>query len=244
MEYPPERYRFVFNEVSELDLWGKPGQKQGEQHTTPGDYTMFGLIPKDEKFFIMFNEMMHNLLEGAKLLKDMMDHFEDPVGSQKKIKDVEHKGDQITHQILGKLNASFITPLDREDIHGLSSALDDVLDFIDASAARFVTYDIPSTSPEAKELAFLILKGCQVLEKAIANLGKDPKAILHCCVEANELENEADRVLRDAIKRLFKEEKDPITLIKWKEIYETMEIATDKIEDVADILETIVVKNA
>jgi hypothetical protein len=205
---------------------------------------MFGLIPKDEKFFAMFKEMSQNTIAGAELLKDMLDHFDDPVASQKKIKDIEHAGDQITHDIIKKLNKSFITPFDREDIYALSAALDDILDLVDASAQRVVMYNVEKPTPEAKELAFLILKCCQTIHKAVGLLGGKLEPIAELCMEVNALENEADRVCREAISRLFDEEKDPIQLIKWKEIYETLERATDKCEDAANILESVVVKNA
>jgi predicted phosphate transport protein (TIGR00153 family) len=204
---------------------------------------MFGLIPKDEKFFAMFKDMTKNIIEGARLLKEMMDNFEDPAASQRMIKDVEHKGDSLTHEIIKKLNKSFVTPLDREDIYALSAALDDILDLIDASAQRFVMYNVEKPTPEAKELAFLILQSCQAVEKAVSHLGDKFEHIYEHCVEVNALENEADRVCREAISRLFDEEKDPIQLLKWKEIYETLEKATDKCEDAANILESVVVKN-
>jgi predicted phosphate transport protein (TIGR00153 family) len=205
---------------------------------------MFGLIPKDEKYFAMFKEMTVTIIEGANLLKDMMDHFENPAASQKKIKDVEHKCDQLTHDIIKKLNKSFITPFDREDIYALSSALDDIMDLIDASAQRFVMYNVEKPTQEAKELAFIILKSCQAIDKAVGILGGKLEPISEYCVEVNALENEADRVCREAISKLFDEEKDAIQLIKWKEIYETLERATDKCEDAANILESVVVKNA
>ena len=126
---------------------------------------MFGMIPKDEKFFVMFREMTWNIIEGAELLKDMLDNFHDPVASQLRIKEVEHNGDSLTHDIIKKLNKSFVTPLDREDIYALSGALDDILDLIDASAQRFVMYNVEKPTPESKELAFLILKSCQVIER-------------------------------------------------------------------------------
>jgi len=205
---------------------------------------MFGLIPKDEKFFLLFKEMTTTIIEGAQLLKDMMDNFTDPALSQQRIKDVEHKADQLTHDIIKKLNKSFVTPLDREDIYALSAALDDILDLIDASAQRVVMYNVEKPTPEAKELSFLILKSCQTIDKAVALLGGKLEPIAEYCMEVNSLENEADRVCREAISRLFDEEKDPIKLIKWKEIYETLERATDKCEDAANILESVVVKNA
>ena len=205
---------------------------------------MFGLIPKEEKFFVLFKDMAHNIVAGAELLKDMLDNFHDPVTSQRKIKDVEHQGDALTHDIIKKLNKSFVTPLDREDIYALSAALDDILDLIDASAQRVVMYNVEKPTPEAKELAFIILKSCQTIEKAVALLGGRLEPISEYCVEVNALENEADRVCREAVSRLFDEEKDPIQLIKWKEIFETLEKATDKCEDAANILESVVVKNA
>jgi len=205
---------------------------------------MFGLIPKDEKFFAMFKEMTHNIIVGAELLKDMIDNFEDPVGSQRRIKEVEHKGDNITHEIIKKLNKSFITPSDREDIYSLASKLDDILDLIDASAQRFVMYNVEKPTPEAQQLVFIIFKCCQTVAKAVSLLGGKLEPLMEYCVEVNALENEADRVCREAISRLFDEEKDPIQLIKWKEIYETLEKCTDKAEDAANILESVVVKNA
>jgi hypothetical protein len=205
---------------------------------------MFGLIPKDVKFFEMFKEMGIIITEGAELLRDMLNNFENPVESQRRIKDVEHRGDHQTHQIIKTLNKSFVTPFDREDIYALSAALDDIIDLIDASAQRIVMYNVEKPTPESKELAFIILKGCQTIERAISHLGGKFEHIAEHCVEVNALENEADRVCREAISRLFDEEKDPIQLIKWKEIYETLEKATDKCEDAANILESVVVKNA
>ena len=205
---------------------------------------MFGLIPKDEKFFTMFREMTWNIIEGAELLKDMLDNYHDPVSSQLRIKEVEHKGDTLTHEIIKKLNKSFVTPLEREDIYALSAALDDILDLIDASAQRFVMYNVEKPTSQAKELAFLILKACQVISKGVSHLGGKMEHISECCVDVNSLENESDRVCREAVSHLFQEEKDPIQLIKWKEIYETLERAVDKCEDAANILESVVLKNA
>jgi predicted phosphate transport protein (TIGR00153 family) len=205
---------------------------------------MFGLIPKEEKFFQLFQEMGGLIVEGAKLLKEMLDTYGDPVASQRAIKDIEHKGDQQTHIIINKLNTSFITPFDREDIYSLAGALDDILDLIDASAQRFVMYNVEATTSEARELAFLILQGAETINRALHIMGGKLEPIAEYCVQINAMENEADRVCREAVSRLFDEEKDPIQLIKWKEIYETLEKATDKCEDAANILESVVVKNA
>lgn len=206
---------------------------------------MFGLIPQEKMFFEMFKDMTTNIVSGAALLKDMLDHFDDPAESQRKIKEVEHRGDAITHRIIQKLNKTFVTPLDRKDVYSLASKLDDILDLIDASAQRFIMYNVDKATPEAKSLAFLILQGCRTVDKAVSKLGsKANEQIFECCVEINAIENEADRVSREAIGRLFDEEKNPIELLKWKEIYETLETATDKCEDAANILESVIVKNA
>ena len=148
------------------------------------------------------------------------------------------------NKFIRKLNKSFITPFDREDIYSLAASLDDIIDIIDSATQHIIVYHIDRITAEAKELGFIILKACQTVEKAIDVLEKHPKQISDFCVEINSLENEADRVRSDAISRLFNEEKNPIVLIKWKEIYEELELVTDKCEDAANILESIVVKNA
>jgi predicted phosphate transport protein (TIGR00153 family) len=206
--------------------------------------SMFGLIPKEEKFFQMFRDMMKNIVLGAHALKEMLDNYTDPTASQLKIKEIEHKGDLQTHEIIRTLNKSFITPFEREDIYALASALDDIIDSIDVLAQHIIIYHIDKITPEAKELGFIILKACQVVEKAVATLDGKTRNIGEYCVEINSLEGEADRVRADAISRLFDEEKDPIFLIKWKEIYENLEHVTDRCEDAANILESVVVKNA
>ncbi|CAL7963743.1 conserved hypothetical protein [Gammaproteobacteria bacterium] len=205
---------------------------------------MFGLIPKEEKFFPMFHEMTKNIVAGSVELKEMLDNFNQPLVSQQLIKEIEHKGDLQTHEIIKTLNKSFITPFDREDIYSLASALDDVIDAIDALAQRLIIYHIDKITPEAKELGFIILKACQTVEKAVAMLENKTQHILEYCVEINSLEGEADRVRADAISRLFDEVQDPIFLIKWKEIYENLERVADRCEDVANVLESVVVKNA
>ena len=168
---------------------------------------MFGFIPKEEKFFKLFKAMTENIIVGAKLLKEMLDDFENPLESQRRIKDIEHKGDSITHEIIQTLNKTFITPLDREDIYALASKLDDILDLIDASAQRVIMYNVESIPPEAKSLGFIILQSCHAVDKAVAMLGKKTnEQIFEACVEINSLENEADRVSREAISRLFDEE--------------------------------------
>lgn len=204
---------------------------------------MFNLIPKEEKFFDMFEEAAQNIHEGSRLLMEMMENYTDVEERAKKIQTVEHQGDTITHNIIRKLNQTFITPIDREDIYSLSGSLDDVLDYIEAVSDRMVVFKIKQPTPEAVKLSRIIFESAQELVKAVLQL-KSMKQIYGHCVEVNRLENEADRITRDAIARLFEEVKDPIEVIKWKEIYENLEIATDRCEDVANILERIVLKHS
>ena len=203
---------------------------------------MVRLIPKDNSFFAMFSAMSENLIAGARALVDLFANYHDVEKKIDEIHRIEREGDELTHAILTKLNQTFITPLDREDIHELASKLDDVLDFINASGARIVMYRITTPPPAAGELAAIILMKCQELQKAVSLMQKNGNILAHC-VEINRLENEADQVSQQAIATLFDHEKDPITLIKIKELLECLERATDKAEDVANVLETVVLKN-
>ena len=155
----------------------------------------------------------------------------------------DNVGDSITHDIVRKLNRTFITPIDREDIHALASALDDILDEIDEVADRFVIFKVPNSTPVAVRLAQILHEASVALNAGIEQLGKGQMDINDCSVRVNSLENEADRLSRDAISKLFDEEKDPIAVIKWKEIYENFEAGTDRCEDAANILERIVLKH-
>ncbi len=204
---------------------------------------MVRLIPKDTSFFEMFAAMSNNLIDAARALVDLFADYHNVESKIEDIRRIEHRGDEMTHSIMRKLNQTFITPFDREDIHTLASSLDDVVDFINAACARIVMYRITDPPAEAGQLARLILAQCEELEKAVSHLQKSDDVLRHC-VEINRLENEADQVSRVAIARLFDHETNPITLIKIKELLEFLETATDKAEDVADVLETIVLKNA
>jgi predicted phosphate transport protein (TIGR00153 family) len=203
---------------------------------------MFSLIPRDNSFFAMFSAMSDNLIAGAQTLVDLFANYHDVGKKIEQIHRIEREGDELTHAILTKLNQTFITPFDREDIHELASKLDDVLDFINASGARIVMYRITAPPSVAGELAAIILKQCQELQKAVSLMQKNGNILAHC-VEINRLENEADLVAQQAIAKLFEGEKDPINLIKIKELLEFLERATDKAEDVANVLETVVLKN-
>jgi len=203
------------------------------------------LIPRETKFFDMFNEIAGNLVEGAQVLSDLLHNYdyEKLAAPVQKIKEIEHRGDDMTHRVLIKLNQTFITPFDREDIHLLASSLDDVLDFINGASDRLLTYKITQPSPSAKVLAGIILKQAEELKKAVNLLNKNHHLLEHC-VEVNRLENEADQVSREAIGRLFDGGYDPITLIKLKELLEILEDASDRAEDAANVLESVVLKNA
>lgn len=203
---------------------------------------IFGLIPKEEAFFDLFKKAAHNMIEGSRLLKDMMENFYDLPEKAKKIKEVEHVGDGITHDIAMRLNQTFITPIDREDIHDLASALDDILDAVEAVADRFAIYKIARPTESAIRLADILYQASVAVGCGVDRIGMSHAQIKECSVQVNSLENEADRVSRDAISGLFEKETDPISVIKWKEIYETFEEGTDRCEDVANVLERIVLK--
>lgn len=201
------------------------------------------LIPREQKFFRMFAEVAQNLTEGARVLQEILRQPNGLTERISKLQEIEHRGDELTHDIIRMLNQTFITPFDREDIHMLSSAFDDVLDFVNAAAIRMTLYRISSPPPAAANLAGLIVTQAEELSKCVSVLGETQK-VLDYCVEVNRIENEADRVSRKAIAELFEHEKDPIQLIKLKELYEVLETATDKAEDAANVLETITLKSA
>jgi hypothetical protein len=204
---------------------------------------MTPLIPRDNSFFDMFAQLSENLMAGARAMVDLFTDYKNVETKIAEIRRIERSADEITHAILTKLNQTFITPFDREDIHQLASSLDDVLDFMNAAGARIIMYRITNPPPVALDLARLILQQCQELHRALPLLRKNGD-ILTYCVEINRLENEADVISRAAIGQLFDQEKDPIALIKTKELIEFLELATDKAEDVANVLETVVLKNS
>jgi len=204
---------------------------------------MTPLIPRDNSFFELFSRMSENLISGARAMVDLFTDYKDVEAKVAEIRRIERSGDELTHAVYTKLNQTFITPFDREDIHQLASSLDDVLDFINAAGARIIMYRITSPPPVALELSRLILQQVQELHCALPLLRKNGD-ILTYCVEINRIENEADVISRAAIGQLFDQEKDPITLLKTKELIEFLELATDKAEDVANVLETVVLKNS
>ncbi|HEU4686091.1 MAG TPA: DUF47 family protein [Nitrospira sp.] len=204
---------------------------------------MFGLIPREEAFFELFKKAAHNMIEGSRLLADMMKDLRSPAEQAKCIKEIEHIGDGITHDIVLRLNQTFITPIDREDIHDLASALDDILDVAEAIADRFVLYKVTKATDMAIKLADILYQASVAVGAGVDRLGLPHPDVKEFGVQVNSLENEADRVSRDAISALFEQETDPMAVIKWKEIYEAFEAGTDRCEDVANILERISLKH-
>jgi predicted phosphate transport protein (TIGR00153 family) len=185
--------------------------------------------------------------KGAKALEDMLTNFTDVEDKAFRIKETEHDGDEIVHNMMRKLNTTFVTPLDREDIHALTSALDDILDFIEAAADRMVLYEIDEPTESAIKLAQILAEATAITQgavKALREMNKNSDAIREACVAINRLENRGDQVNRAAMAKLFQQHDKPMEALKWREIYHNIETAVDKCEDVADILESTVLKNA
>jgi uncharacterized protein len=201
------------------------------------------LIPRDQKFYDLFREQAENIQEAARRLVALFEDFQNVERNVTEIKFVEHKGDQLIHGLMTKLNKTFITPFDREDIHALASALDDVLDLIDAVASRITMYKVTGVTPGARQLANIVLHASEILVRAVSQLNK-PQNILEYCAQLTQLEKEADRIKGECIARLFEDSRDPIEVIKWKEIYEVLEATTDRCEDVSNVLEAVVLKAA
>jgi predicted phosphate transport protein (TIGR00153 family) len=204
---------------------------------------MFKFVPHKEKFFDLFKESAQNCLAGARLLKDMFDRYDNPQESWKKLKDLEHEGDRITHRTIRSLNQTFLTPIDAEDIHALTTALDNVMDAIEQAASRMILFRIDKPTVEAKELCETIENSTEQLVKAVSHMPRLDD-IDEYCIEINRLENAADDIYRKAIGQLFENGTSPMDVIKWLDIYEILESATDRCEDVADTLETIGLKNS
>ncbi len=203
----------------------------------------FSFLPKEDEYFAFFTQMGAKIEEASNILVEMLEKGKDDYETYtKRIKDVEHECDQITHNVTNKLNKSFITPFDREDIYTLSVALDDICDYIDAGARAIVMYDIGEANEHAKALARVIQSLAAEINLAVSML-KKPDGIKMRFMEVHRLENEADEIYFRALKELFKDASDPIHVIKWKELYEILENATDRCESVANIIESIVLKH-
>ena len=206
----------------------------------------FPFIPREEKFFDLVQESAQNMVKAAHQLKEMVDTWEDVGGKVSEITDLEHQGDTITHEIMARLHRTFVTPFDREDIALLANVLDDVTDFIHAAADAMLIYNVDRPGQRAKELADIIVQATEEVERVMPELKKRIvlSQVLKRCVEINRLENVADRVFRSAMAELFADSTDIADIIKWREIYEHMESATDRCEDVANVLEGVALKHA
>jgi predicted phosphate transport protein (TIGR00153 family) len=203
-------------------------------------------VPRENKFFDLFEESADNTERAAEALKLLMDDWQFVDSRVAEITELEHHGDNITHQVISLLHRTFVTPLDREDIALLAHTLDDIMDFIHAAADAMFIYKIKKPTERAKQLADIIIKAVTEVKKAVSALRKRSqlKVIIDECVEINRLENMADRVYRAAIAELFDDSEDIPQLIKWREIYEHLESATDRCEDVANVLEGVALKHA
>lgn len=203
------------------------------------------LFPRDHKFFELFRQDAANLKEGALALQELVDHFEDVEKKYERIKKIEHQGDNITHELFTKLRDTFITPLEREDIHALASGIDDVLDCVEGVASRLWTFQIERPTPDLKKLVDIIVKAVDQIAEAIDHL--ESLAHVHAfCKQINILEYEADVICREAIAELFRKAETPAEikdLIKFKEIYTRLEVAADRCEDVANVIEEIILKS-
>lgn len=203
-------------------------------------------LTRDATFFTAFSSMADKSLSAIDHLKEM---FEDPSRASDladKIKDLEHEADHVTHEIVRVLHQTWITPLDREEIHTLITSLDDILDFIDAVSDKFALYEIKKSEPEALELVKTLRLAVSDLSKALEGLKnmKDPEPLLELCRSVNRHEHDADKIFRRAIARLFKETPDALEVMKWRDIYESLESATDRAEDVANVIEGIVLEHS
>lgn len=203
-------------------------------------------IPRQEQFFDLFQESAQNMVAAARSLRDMINSWEHVEGKVAEITELEHKGDSITHEIMSRLNRTFVTPFDREDIVQLAHSLDDVTDFIHAASDSMLLYKVNRPGGRAKELADIIVQATEEVERVLPQLRKriDLSSVLKRCVEINRLENVADRVYRAAMAELFDDSTDMAHIIKWREIYAHMESATDRCEDVANVLEGVAIKHA
>ena len=203
----------------------------------------FRLIPREEKFFELFEQQGANIVAAARALEELVLDYPDAKAKAERIRDLEHAGDTLTHELVKRLNTTFITPIDREDIYALASRLDDVLDLIDAVADRLLLYRISTPTPGCVDMAKIVVKTAEETDRAVHCLRTLSPFYHKHCVEVNRLENEADRRLRDLLAALF-DGTEPIEIIKWKELYETLEEVTDRCEDVVNVIEGIMLKMA
>jgi uncharacterized protein len=202
-------------------------------------------IPKDQKFFDHFEELANTIEKGSKLFLDILNNFEHSEPKLSTLKEIEHTADDLTHIIFAKLHKTFITPLDREDIHALANRMDSILDIVEGAAVRMYLYGVKKPGKELLEQSLILDSAIGVVKRVIYGLRdmKNSKMIIDACVEIHTIENQGDYLLHQCIARLFQQEKDPFELIKMKEIYELVEEAIDTCEDVTNVVEGIVLKH-
>ncbi len=207
---------------------------------------MFGPKNKDHEFFDAFTAHAQKSVEAARMLVEILENPKNAADLAPKITEAENRGDRITHETVRKLHETWITPLDRNDIHGLITRMDDVLDVIEAVSERVLLFEITETRPLAVDIAKVLVRSCEKIHKAMQLLPglKQPSELLEICIEVNKLENDADGIYRRAIADLFKPGNDPIVVMKWRDIYDNLESATDRCEDVANIVEGVVLEYA
>jgi len=217
-----------------------------EQSRGKRTFFKFSLTPRDKKFAVLFEQSAHNAVKIAHQLKDMVCTWENVEERLAIITDLEHEGDAATHQIMAELHRSFITPFDREDIALLAHSLDEVTDYIHSSADMMILYKVGQPTERARQLADIIVQTAAEVEKAVSEVHDhiDREKLLKRCMEINRLENEGDSIYRSALADLFSDSTDTASLIKWREIYEHMETAIDRCEDIANVLEGVALKYA
>ena len=207
---------------------------------------MFGrFLPRETSFFDFFEQHAALTIEGTKEFLSLVTTGANIATKCRRISDIEHETDTITHRCVEALHKTFITPIDRDSIHRLITRMDDVMDFVEAAAERIELYELSIMTSDVRDLADVLHRAACQVEAAMRGLRSlnNPQATLKLCIDINRLENEADAILRRSVARLFKEEKDPINVIKWKEIYESLENATDRCEDVANIIEGVILEH-
>lgn len=204
----------------------------------------FSLIPKEQRFFELFELQASHNVEAARIFKELAKHWDLESEAFVKLRELEHEADITTHEVVDKLNRTFVTPFDRIDIHRLAGQLDDVVDIIESMASRMKLYRVLESTGYLARLADTLWQATEDLRKAVVALRSPGKArrVLDYCIEVNRLENAGDRILEEAIGELFSNTHDLLEILKWKEIYEVIEIAIDKCEDVANSIESIIVK--
>jgi hypothetical protein len=204
------------------------------------------LLPREDDFFGLFERHAALTVEGAKEMQRLVHDGQGIRTRAARIKEIEHETDAITHACVERLHKTFITPFDRDDIHRLITRMDDVMDYIDSAAIAVMLYELTEMTAPARQLADVLVRSTESVAVAVSGLKnvKQSKAILDACIEVNRLENEGDEILRSALADLFREATDPLLVLKWKEVYEALENATDRCEDVANVIEGVVLEHA